>query len=109
MARVTLLCLCAVVGVLPQAAAQSYQQYSDGSVTVQAKKVVDQDRRIGFEVCARLLRKEMACPLEVHLNFWEASGRFLAQTSSVLHPEFSAAICQSILLPEEAKGMSRCE
>jgi len=109
MARVVLLCLCVIAAVSSQATAQSYQQYSDGSVSVQARKVVDQDQRIGFEVCARLLRQEMACPLEVRLNFWEASGRFLAQTSSVLRPELSAPICQSIPLPEEARAMSRWE
>jgi hypothetical protein len=109
MARVVVLCLCVVVAIAPQAAAQSYQEYSDGSVSVRTRKVVDQDQRIGFEVCARLLRQEMACPLEVRLNFWEASGRFLAQASSVLRPEFSAPICQSIPLPEEAKAMSRWE
>ena len=87
MARVMWLCLYVLAAVAPQAAAQSYQQYSDGSVSVQARKVADQDQRIGFEVRARLLRQEMACPLEARLNFWKASGRFLAQTSSVLRPE----------------------
>jgi hypothetical protein len=109
MARVVLLFFCVVAAVSSRAAAQSYQQYSDGSVSVQVRKVVDQDQRIGFEVCARLLRQEMACPLEVRLNFWEVSGRFLVQTSSVLHPELSAPICQSIPLPEEARAMSRWE
>jgi hypothetical protein len=109
MARVVLLCLCVVAAAAPQAAAQSYQEYSDGSVSVGARKVMDQDQRIGFEVCAQWLRQEMACPLEVRLNFWEASGRFLAQASSVLRPEFSAPICQGIPLPEEAKAMSRWE
>jgi hypothetical protein len=87
MVGVVWLCPCVVAAVAPQTAAQGYQQYSDGSVSVQAREVADQDQRIGFEVCARLLRQEMACPLEVRLNFWEASCRFLAQTSSVLRPE----------------------
>jgi hypothetical protein len=51
----------------------------------------------------------MACPLEARLNFWKASVRFLAQTSSVLRPEFSAPVCQRIPLPEEAQDMSRWE
>jgi hypothetical protein len=76
---------------------------------VHARKVPDQGQRIGFEVCAQLLRKEKVCPVEVRLSFWEASGRLLAQVSSVLRPASSAPACRWIALPEHAKDMSRWE
>lgn len=93
----------------PAAAAQGYQRYSDGLFSVGARKVVAQDRRIGFEVCAQMVKQEIGCPLEVRLNFWGPSGRFLSQTSSVLRIDSSAAVCQTILLPEEAQDMVRWE
>lgn len=100
-----------VLGVVTpyKALAQSYQRYSDGLVSVQARKVADEDQRIGFEVCAQMLRQEKVCPLEIRLSFWEASGRLLAQAASVLRPEPSVPACHRIVLPDEAKDMSRWE
>jgi len=67
----SLLLLLALFGVLPSVAlGQSYQHASDGLVAVHAKKIVGEDHRIGFDVCAQLMRQEEVGPLEVRLNFW---------------------------------------
>jgi hypothetical protein len=105
-----LLLLLALLGVLPSVAlGQSYQHASDGLVAVHAKKIVGEDHRIGFDVCAQLMRQEEVGPLEVRLNFWGTSGGILAQASSVLRPESAAPVCQRILLPARARGYGRWE
>jgi hypothetical protein len=83
MMRAAFLSLCVLAAIAPHAAAQSYQQYSDGLVAVKAKQVLDQDQRIAIDVCAQLMRQEKVRPLEIRLNLWGTSGRFVMQLSSV--------------------------
>jgi hypothetical protein len=109
MGRVVWLCLCVLTAVVSQAAAQSYQQYSDGLVSVEARKVVDRDGQVWFDTCAQLVRRETACPMEVRLNFWGDTGALLAQASTVLTPEFPAPICTRIPLPSDADNLRRWE
>jgi hypothetical protein len=109
MIRVVFLSLCILVAVAPHAAGQSYQQYSDGLVSVKAKQVLDQDQRIAIDVCAQLMRQEKVGPLEIRVNLWGASGRFVTQLSSVLYPELSASACQRIQVPPEVKDLGRWE
>jgi hypothetical protein len=91
------------------ALAQGYQHVSDGLVTVQATKVVGEDGRISFDVCAHLTRPESVGPVEIHVNFWGASGGILAQTTPRLHPTAAAPTCQRILLPPRARDFRRWE
>jgi hypothetical protein len=109
MIRVVLLSLCVLAAVAPHAAAQSYQQFSDGLVAVKAKQVLDQDQRIAIDVCAQLMRQEKVRPLEIRLNLWGTSGRFVMQLSSVLYPELSSPVCQRIQLPPEVRDLGRWE
>jgi hypothetical protein len=110
MVRGLLMCLCALAVALPQAAlAQSYQQYSDGLVSVQAKRLVDSDRRTAFDVCAQLMRQERVGPLRIRLNLWETSGGFMRQVALVLHPELPGPTCQRIQLPPEVRDFGRWE
>ena len=102
--------LCLLSAMVPQTAiAQSYQQYSDGLFAVNAKQVLDRDQRIAFEVCAQLMRQERVEPLEIRLNLWGTSGRFVTQLSLILYPEHSASICQRIQLPPEVRDLGRWE
>lgn len=102
--------LCLLSAMVPQTAtAQSYQQYSDGLIAVKAKQVLDQDQRIAIEVCAQLMRQEKVRPLEIRLNLWGASGRFVMQLSSVLYPELARPVCQRIQLPPEVRDLGRWE
>jgi hypothetical protein len=109
MIRAVFLSLCILVAVAPHAAGQSYQQHSDGLVSVKAKQVLDQDQRIAIDVCAQLLRQEKVRPLEIRLNLWGTSGRFVTQLSSVVYPELSASVCQRIQLPPEVGDFGRWE
>ena len=109
MIRVAFLSLCILAAIAPHAAGQSYQQYSDGLVSVKAKQVLDRDQRVAFDVCAQLMRQEKVGPLEIRLNLWGASGRFVTQLSSVLYPELSSPVCQRIPLPPEVRDFGRWE
>lgn len=110
MGRGVFICLCVLVAVAPQAVrAESYQQYSDGLVSVTAKKVLGPDQRIVFEVCAQLIRPEAVGPLQIRLNLWSASGGFVRQLSSVVHPELSAPVCQRIQVPVDVGNVGRWE
>jgi len=110
MMRGVFMCLCILVAVAPQAVqAESYQQYSDGLVSVTAKKVLGPDQRIAFDVCAQLMRQEKVGPLQIRLNLWGASGGFVRQLSSVLQPELSTPVCQRIQVPLEARNVGRWE
>ena len=110
MGRAPIVCLCVLAALAPQAAlAQSYQQYSDGLVSVTAKRVLDAERGIAFDVCAQLLRQETVGPVEIHLNFWRATGGILGQASSVLLPEMSAPRCQRVALEGNAAQLQRWE
>jgi hypothetical protein len=110
MGRALFVCLCVLVAVAPQAVrAESFQQYSDGLVSVTAKKVLGSDQRIAFEVCAQLMRKENVGPLQVRLNLWGTTGAFVRQLSSVVHPELSAPACQRIQVPVDVGTVGRWE
>lgn len=109
MIRAALLSMCILAVVAPHAAAESYQQYSDGLVSVKAMRVLDQNQRIAFDVCAQLMRQENVGPLQIRLNLWGASGEFVKQLSSVLHPERSTSVCQRIQLPPEVREVGRWE
>jgi hypothetical protein len=109
MIRVVFLSLCILVAVGPYAAGQSYQQYSDGLVSVTAKKVLDQDHLVAFDICAQLMRQENMGPLQIRLNLWGASGEFVRQLSSVLTPEISTPVCQRITLPPDVRNLGRWE
>ena len=109
MIRVAFLSLCILAAIAPHAAGQSYQQYSDGLVSVKAKQVWDQDQRVAIDVCAQLTRQEKVRPLEIRLNLWGPSGRFMMQLSSTLYPEFSSPVCQRIQLPPEVRDFGRWE
>jgi len=109
MIRVAFLSLCIVAAFAPHAAGQSYQQYSDGLVSVKAKQVLDRDQRIAIDVCAQLTRQEKVRPLEIRLNLWGPSGRFMMQLSSTLYPELSSPVCQRIQLPLEVRDLGRWE
>jgi hypothetical protein len=103
-------CACLLAATMPQAAgAQSYQQYSDGLVVVTAKKVADPEGPIAFDVCAQLIRQEKVSPLEIHLNFWRATGGIMAQASAVVLPELSAPRCQRVALEGNAAELRRWE
>ena len=59
MGRALIVCFCVLTVLAPQAAlAQSYQQYSDGLVSVTVKRVLETEQRIAFDVCAQLMRQE---------------------------------------------------
>lgn len=110
MGRALFLFLCVLVAVAPQAAlAQSYQQCSDGLISVTAKKVLEAEQGIAFDVCAQLIRQEKVSPVEIHLNFWRATGGILGQASSVMLPEFSAPRCQRVALEGNAAELRRWE
>lgn len=110
MGRALVVCLCVLTAVTPGTAlAQSYQQYSDGLVSVTAKKVLEPDQRIAFEVCAQLMRQENVGPLQIRLNLWGASGGFVRQLSLVLQPEVSTPVCQRIQVPPETMDVGRWE
>ncbi len=110
MRRVVFICTCILAAVVPQAAhAESYQQYSDGLVSVTAKKVVEPDQRIAFEVCAQLMRPETVGPLQVRVNIWGVAGGFVRQLSSVVHPRLSAPACQRIEIPGDVGNFGRWE
>jgi len=110
MRRALFMCLCVLAAVAPQAAfAESHQQYSDGLVSVTAKKVLEPDQRIAIDVCAQLMRQEKVGPLQIRLNLWGPSGGFVRQLSSVLHPELSTPVCQRIQVPLEARDVGRWE
>ena len=110
MMRVVLLSLCVLAAMAPQVAlAQSYQKYNDGLVSVTARKVVDQDQLIAFDVCAQLMRQENVGPLQIRLNLWGASGGFVKQLSSVVSPELSTPVCQRITLPPDVRNLGRWE
>lgn len=110
MGRVLLVCLCVLAaGLPPPVAAQSYQQYHDGLVSVQAKKVLGQDQQTAFEVCAHLIRQEEVGPLQVRLNLWGLSGGFLTQVSTVLRPGHSSPACERVPLPPNVKDLGRWE
>jgi len=109
MGRAVFMCCCVLLAVAPQAArAQSYQQYSDGLVSVTAKKVVD-PQGVAFDVCAQLMRQERVGALQVRLNLWKASGGLVRQLSSVLHPEIAIPVCQRIQVPPETGYFGRWE
>lgn len=109
MGRGLLMCLCALAAALPQAVlAQSYQQYSDGLVSVTAKKVVD-SQGLAFDVCAQIKRQERVGALQVRLNLWKASGGFVRQLSLVLHPESATPVCRRIQVPQETGDFGRWE
>jgi hypothetical protein len=112
MHRCALFCLILVatlVAVAPAGSAQSYQRHSDGLVSVHARKVVDEAQQISFLVCAQLVRPDRVCPVEIRLNFRDASGRLLGQASPILAPELRAPACKTIDLPAGATDMSRWE
>ena len=109
MIRVAFLSLCILAAIAPHAAGQSYQQYSDGLVSVKAKQVWDQDQRVAIDVCAQLTRQEKVRPLEIRLNLWGPSGRFMKQLSSTLYPELSSPVCRRIQLPPEVRDFGRWE
>ena len=109
MIRAVFLSLCVLAAVAPHAAGQSYQQYSDGLVSVKAKQVLDQGQRVAFDVCAQLMRQKDVGPLQIRLNLWGTSGEFVTQLSSVLYPELSVAVCQRIQLPPEVRDLGRWE
>jgi len=109
MIRVAFLSLCILAAIAPHAAGQSYQQYSDGLVSVKAKQVWDQDQRVAIDVCAQLTRQEKVRPLEIRLNLWGPSGRFMMQLSSTLYPELSSPACHRIQLPPEVRDLGRWE
>lgn len=110
MGRALFVCLCVLAAVAPQAVqAETYQQYSDGLVSVTAKKVLEPDQRIAFEVCAQLMRHEKVGPLQIRLNLWGASGGFVRQLSYVVRPELSAPVCQRIQVPPDAGNIGRWE
>ena len=109
MIRAAFLSLCVLVVLAPHAAGQSYQQYSDGLVSVKAKQVMDRDQRVAFDVCAQLMRQEKVGPLQIRLNLWGGSGEFVTQLSSVLYPELSSPVCQRVQLPPEVRDLGRWE
>ena len=109
MIRAVFLSLCVLAVLASHAAGQSYQQYSDGLVSVKAKQVLDQQQRIVFDVCAQLMRQEKVGPLQVRLTLWGGSGEFVTQVSSVLYPELSNPVCQRIQLPPEVRDLGRWE
>jgi len=109
MIRVVFLSLCILAAVASHAAGQSYQQYSDGLVSVKAKQVLDRNQRVTFDVCAQLMRQEKVGPLQIRLNLWGRSGEFVTQLSSVLYPEFSSPVCQRVQLPPEIRDLGRWE
>jgi hypothetical protein len=105
MHRPALLLLFAPLACVPSVYAQTSQTYCDGLVSVSAAKVLDQDRQVAFDVCAKLVRQEKTCPVEVRLTFRSVSGQVLAEVSPVLYPQFAAPVCQRIPLPPEARDM----
>jgi len=110
MMRVVLLSLCVLAAMAPQVAlAQSYQKYNDGLVSVTAKKVLEAEQGIAFDVCAQLIRQEKVSPVEIHLNFWRATGGILGQASAVMLPEMSAPRCQRVALEGNAAQLQRWE
>jgi hypothetical protein len=110
MRRALVACLFVLGAVAPQAApAQSYQQYSDGLVSVTVKKIVEPGQGIAFDVCAQLIRQEKVNPVEIHLNVWRATGGILAQASSVMLPEWSTLRCQRVALEGNASELQRWE
>lgn len=109
MRRALVACFCVLGAVAPPPVrAESYQQYSDGLVSVTAKKVVEPGQGIAFEVCAQLMRQEKIGPLQIRLNLW-GTGALLGQLSSVLQPELSTPVCQRIQVPQEIEGIGRWE
>lgn len=109
MVRAVFMCMCVLLAVAPQAArAQSYQQYSDGLVSVTTKKVVD-PQGVAFDVCALLVRHERVGALHVRLNLWKPSGGFAGQLSSVLHPGIAISVCRRIRVPPESADFGRWE
>ncbi len=109
MGRALVVCFCVLAAVAPQAVqAESYQQFSDGLVSVTAKKVLEPDQRIAFEVCAKLMRSETVGPLQIRLNLW-GSGGFVRQLSSVVYPEFATPVCQRIQAPADVGNIGRWE
>jgi hypothetical protein len=104
-----LILVATLLAVAPAGSAQSYQRHSDGLVSVQARKVVDEAQQTSFRVCVQLVRPERVCPVEIRLNFRDASGRLLGQASPVLAPELPAPACTTIDLPAGATDMSRWE
>ena len=110
MGRALIVCFCVLTVLAPQAAlAQSYQQYSDGLVSVTVKRVLETEQRIAFDVCAQLMRQEKVGPVEIHLNFWRATGGILGQASAVMLPEMSAPRCQRVALEGNAAHLQRWE
>ena len=110
MGRALIVCLGVLTAAAPQVAiAQSYQQCSDGLVSVTVKKVVEPERGIAFDVCAHLIRQEKVSPVEIRLNLWRATGGILAQASSVVLPEFSAPRCQRVTLEGNVAELRRWE
>jgi len=110
MKRAVFMFLCVLSAVAPRAAfAQSYQQYNDGLVAVTAKKVLESDQRVAFDVCAQLMRQEDVGPLHIRLNLWKAAGGFLRQLSSVLQPDIGTPVCQRIQVPQETEHFGRWE
>jgi hypothetical protein len=103
-----------IVGMLltaaADAAAQSYQRYSDGLVSIHARKVVDEGQQpTAFVVCAQRSRPEPVCPIEIRLNFRGASETLLGQVSAVLLPEVGAPVCRTVDLPAQARSLTRWE